>query len=65
LVQRIKEVKVMTPKERKKLMDHMMILMEEIVIISERFMPHDTGHLHTAVNVLQSRVDELREELSK
>jgi len=55
----------MTPKERKKLMDHMMILMEEIVIISERFMPHDTGHLHTAVNVLQSRVDELREELSK
>ena len=55
----------MTTSERKQKMDHMMTLMEEIVIISERFMPHDTGHLHTAVNVLQSRVEELREELSK
>ena len=55
----------MTVSERKHKMDHMMTLMEEIVIISERFMPHDTGHLHTTVNVLQSRVDELREELSK
>ena len=55
----------MTTNQRKQKMDHMMTLIDEIEIISERFMPHDTGHLHTAVNVLQSRVDELREELSK
>ena len=53
----------MTASERKQKMDHMMTLMEEIVIISERVMPHDTGHLHTAVNVLQGRVDELRQEI--
>ena len=53
----------MTAIERKQKMDHMMTLMEEIVIISERCMPHDTGHLHTAVNVLQGRVDELRQEI--
>ena len=55
----------MTAGDRKKKVDHMMTLIDEIVIISERLMPHDTGHLHTAVNVLQSRVEELREELSK
>ena len=49
----------MTAIERKQKMDHMMILMEEIVIISERFMPHDTGHLHTAISVLNSRIDEM------
>ena len=55
----------MTSVERKEKMDHMMSLIQEIGVLKLRFQPHDTGHLHTAVNVLQHRVQEIREEIVK
>ena len=54
----------MTDKERVEKMDHMFALLKEIDIIKQRFEPADTGHLRGAVRVLESRVDELRQELT-
>jgi len=53
----------MTSSERKDKMDHMMSLIQEIGVLKLRFQPHDTGHLHTAVNILQARVQEIRQEI--
>ena len=54
---------IMDRKERKDKMDHMMSLIEEIGVLKLRFQPQATGHLHTAVNVLQHRVQEIRQEI--
>lgn len=43
--------------------DKIMVLMEEIAILKARFRDHDTGHLRTAVNVLEHRVKELRDRI--
>ena len=53
----------MTSVERKEKMDHMMFLIQEIGVLKLRFQPQATGHLHTAVNVLQGRVQEIRQEI--
>lgn len=37
--------------------------MEEIELLKSRLQPHDTGHIHTAINVLQERVREVKEEI--
>ena len=55
----------MTSVERKEKMDHMMSLIQEIGVLKLRFKPQATGHLHTAVNVLRDRVQEIREEIVK
>ena len=52
-----------TSTERKDKMDHMMSLIQEIGVLKSRFQPQSTGHLHTAVNVLQHRVQEIRQEI--
>ena len=51
--------------KREAKMNHMFALLDEICIIKERIQPTDCGHLNTTVRVLASRIDELREELSK
>ena len=38
---------------------HMRILEREIAILESRFEQHDTGHIRTAVSVLQHRVNEI------
>ena len=43
--------------------DKIMVLMQEIAVIESRFQEHDTGHLRTAVSVLENRVQELRERV--
>ena len=53
----------MTSVERQDKMDHMMSLIQEIGVLKSRFQPQSTGHLHTAVNVLQHRVQEIRQEI--
>ena len=53
----------MTDNERKEKMDHMFFLIKETEVLKNRFQPHDTGHLHTAVNVLRHRVQEIRQEI--
>lgn len=36
------------------------VLQQEIEYLKSQFQDHDTGHLRTAVNVLENRVRELR-----
>ena len=35
------------------------VLQDEIEIHKSRLQPHDTGHLHTAISVIQHRITEL------
>ena len=35
------------------------VLQDEIEIHKSRLEPHDTGHLHTAISVIQYRITEL------
>jgi len=43
--------------------DKIMVLMEEIAVLKSRFEDHDTGHLRTAVSVLENRIKELRDRI--
>ena len=35
------------------------VLQDEIEIHKSRLEPHDTGHLHTAISVIQHRIEEM------
>ena len=35
------------------------VLQDEVEIHKSRLEPHDTGHLHTAISVIQNRIAEL------
>ena len=35
------------------------VLQDEVEIHKSRLEPHDTGHLHTAISVIQHRITEL------
>jgi len=35
------------------------VLNDEIGVCKSRLQPHDTGHLYTAISVMESRLDEL------
>ena len=37
-------------------------LSEEIVILRSKLLEHDTGHIHTAIGVLVSRLQELEQQ---
>jgi hypothetical protein len=37
---------------------HMQVLKREIDILKSRVKPHDTGHIQTAIRVLQGRLNE-------
>ena len=50
---------------RKEKMDHMFALMNEVRVLVERLEPRGTGDIHTAINVLNDRVEEIRHELSE
>ena len=43
--------------------DKIIVLVEEISVLKSRYTEHDTGHLRTAVSVLENRVQELRERV--
>ncbi len=43
--------------------DRLIFLMEEIAELKSRLQPHDTGHIHTAISVLQERVREVKAEI--
>jgi len=45
--------------------DRMVVLVEEIGILKARYQEHDTGHLRTAVSVLEKRVQEIKDNLDK
>ena len=43
--------------------DRLVMLMEEIAILKSRLQPQDTGHIHTTISTLESRVEEIRNSL--
>ncbi len=38
---------------------HMQVLQREVDILKSRFEPQDTGHIRTAVDVLENRLNEI------
>ena len=44
--------------------DRLIVLVHEIAILKGRYTDHDTGHLRTAVRVLEDRVKEIKEEIN-
>ena len=42
---------------------HLLCLVHEIEILKERLQLHDTGHISTAISVLQQRVVEMQKEI--
>ncbi len=42
---------------------HKQSLLCEIEILKGKLQPHDTGHIHTAINVLTERCTELDKEI--
>jgi archaellum component FlaC len=40
------------------------VLRTEVEVLTSRLNPHATGHLHTAIGVLNSRIEELIEEVT-
>ena len=45
--------------------DRLHILLDEVNIIKSRIQPEDCGHLHTAVGVLNERIEEVSDKLKK
>jgi hypothetical protein len=45
--------------------ERLVLLMDEIAIAKGKLQPHDTGHIHTSISYLESRVDELRKEIDE
>ena len=43
--------------------DRLVSLMDEISIAKSKLLPEDTGHIHTSISYLESRVDELKNEI--
>jgi hypothetical protein len=43
-------------------MQRIRCLSEEIVLLKSRLLDHDTGHIHTAINVLIGRLVELEQQ---
>ncbi len=43
--------------------DRLVILMEEIAFAKSQLQPQDTGHIHTAINWMERRVEEIKEKL--
>jgi hypothetical protein len=50
---------IVTTSEVKDRVSHVDALKDEIEILKSRIQEHDTGNIHTAISVLESRVKEL------
>ena len=44
--------------------ERLIFLVEEIGVLKTKIREHDTGHIHTAINVLEHRVKEVKEKLN-
>jgi len=43
----------------------LILLMDEISIAKGKLRPEDTGHIHTAISYLESRVEEVQKEVDE
>ena len=41
----------------------LILLMDEIAIAKSKLQPEDTGHIHTSISYLESRVEEVQKEI--
>ena len=48
---------------KNKKIEHMLALTEEVNILTQRLKPKTTGYIHTTINTLRDRVEELRSDL--
>ena len=49
---------------RKELLDHMLALVSEVQHLYTMLQPHDTGHIHTTIGMLSSRIDDIKDCLA-
>ena len=40
------------------------ILKEEVELLKEQIRPHDTGHIHTAISVLNNQISDIEETIN-
>ena len=45
--------------------ERLVLLMDEISIAKSKLMPEDTGHIHTSISYLESRVEEVQKEIDE
>ena len=50
---------------RSKELNHLVHLKDEINHLKSLLQPHDTGHIHTTISVLEERVEEITMKLAK
>tara|TARA_B100000927_G_scaffold165367_2_gene133179 strand:+ start:23641 stop:23814 length:174 start_codon:yes stop_codon:yes gene_type:complete len=50
---------------RSMMLNHYRHLLMEVGELKSRLQPHDTGHIHTTINVLEERIEELHKQLEK
>ena len=50
---------------RSKELTHLVHLKDEINHLKSLLQPHDTGHIHTTIGVLEERVEEITMKLAK
>ncbi len=43
--------------------DRLQILLEEVSILKSKLQPEDTGHIHTAISVLNGRIEEVKNNI--
>ena len=46
-------------------LDHMLALTEEVNILTQRIQPQATGHIHTTINTLRDRIDEIKNQIKE
>ena len=50
---------------RSRELNHLVHLKDEINHLKSLLQPHDTGHIHTTISVLEERVEEITMKLAK
>ena len=45
--------------------DRLVFLMEEIAVLKTKIRPEDTGHIYTTISTLESRVEEIKNNISE
>lgn len=47
------------------LTERLILLMDEISIAKSKLQPSDTGHIHTSISYLESRVNEVQQQIEE
>ena len=46
-------------------LNHMNFILKEIGMLRGKIRDHDTGHIHTTINTLENRVNEIQSDMLK